>query len=370
MTMNSSNNLPMANLMLICTPDTEKRVWAIKNELVANLQQEVEFQKVDFKKFMDTSWNPKLLESVRDKHVYFYFDYESNYDDWTVNADVNSRYMFMRWILDTLARFGAKTINLIVPMFPFSRSDKAEKIWILNTQSRKPLYAPMVMQDLKWHGVDYVFTIDIHDTSIFSAYGANRRDPKWINIPHGWVIQEWLKKHGIYIPWEKLNFVIWSTDEWGTSKMKLVANDMWINNYFAFKARDFTVANKVDKLFISPGFAEIEGRDVVIYDDMIDTWWTLVKAIAEVWKFKPKSVTVVSTHWMFNGDAKAKLQNLYDEKKLEAIYITDSVYREDLPEFVKVLDTSSIFARQIARKYLGKSLDPNWSGYENDIQHN
>ena len=59
-----------------------------------------------------------------------------------------------------------------------------------------------------------------------------------------------------------------------------------------------------------------------------------------------------------------KSKNKYNDKSIEAIYITDSVYRENLPWFIHKIWTENIIARQIARKAEWKLLDPHWWGIE------
>ena len=347
------------NIMLIWAPDTQERVQKVQKILIENLEEEVSMQIVPFKKFSNSAWDPILPDSVRGKHVYVYVDVESEYNNLEMRADMNSRYMFARGILNDVKLYGAKTINVVFPMYPYARSDKWEKVWMEHTQKRKPIYAQMVAADMRNHGIDYLITLDIHNPATLSFYGGEKNDPIAINIPHSWVIQQWLKKHNL-----TNNFEIWSTDAGGTDKLQRLLEDMKVNGYVAFKSRDFAQANKVDKLFIYPWFAQITWKDIVVYDDMIDTAWTLETAVMEIQKHKPKSIIIISTHGLFNGAAIQKLQNLYDTKQIEAIYITDSVYRENLPEFIHVMWTENIIARQIARKAQGQLLDPNWGGIE------
>ncbi|MEI6672592.1 MAG: hypothetical protein WCL02_04560 [bacterium] len=55
---------------------------------------------------------------------------------------------------------------------------------------------------------------------------------------------------------------------------------------------------------------------------------------------------------MFNKDAIAKLTQLYNEKKFEHIYITNTIYRENYPDFVKIIDVAPIFANTIKNIFM------------------
>lgn len=349
------------NLIFIATPDTSDRVEKIQKSLTEILSEEVEMQTVPFSKFANTAWNVMIPESVRGKHVYVYADVESNYKAQELLADTNSRYMFIRGILNAARKFGAKTINIIFPMYAYSRSDKWEKIWTEHTEKRTAVYANVVESDMISDGVDYIFTIDIHNPTTLSQYKWWKNEPNAINIPHSRVIQQWLKKMWL-IEW----YEMWSTDEWWTNKLQKLLKDMKINWYIAFKARDNVKPNTVNDLFIQKWYAEITDKDIVIYDDMIDTAWTLVTAVDKLLVYKPKSITIIATHWLFNWPAIERLQKLYDEKKITWVCITNSVYREWLPSFINIMDTTDILARQIARKSQGKALDPNWWWVEKD----
>lgn len=356
---NQEKHTKKYNLMLVWTPDTEQRIKMIQTHLFDTLGEQVDVEIIPFKLFKDNSPDPELLQSARGKHVYVYADVESNYV--ASNAgylDPSSRYMFTRGILNILSNYWAKTINVIFPNYPYARSDKWEKIWAESTQKRKPLYAQIVASDMKAHGVDYVITLDIHNTATLALYWW---EWKWgvkpINIPHSWVIQKAVHMNNL----QDKDYEMGSTDEGGTTKIQKLAEDLSKNHYIAIKARDNRIANTVSKLEIYPWAAELTGKDIVVYDDMIDTWWTLVSAVEKLHIYSPHSIIVVASHGLFNWDAIQKLQKLYDDKKIEKVYITDSVYRENLPSCIEIIGTDEIIARQIARKAKWLSLDPNYT---------
>jgi len=95
---------------------------------------------------------------------------------------------------------------------------------------------------------------------------------------------------------------------------------------------------------------------------MLDTGGSLVKLIETLHRLGARSINVVITHGMFNGDAILKLKKLHDEGLFENIYISNTIYRdkEFYPDFVKVIDASKNFADPIKSIYLGQSINYNY----------
>ncbi|MEI8008603.1 MAG: hypothetical protein WCI00_04250 [bacterium] len=78
----------------------------------------------------------------------------------------------------------------------------------------------------------------------------------------------------------------------------------------------------------------------------------MIKLIEELYKKIPQSINIAITHGMFNRDAISKLTTLYKDKKFETIYVTNTIYRENYPEFVKIIDVAPIFADAIKKIFI------------------
>lgn len=353
-------------LVLMCTPDTQERVEKIKQHLVKVLGEDVPVFMHPFKKFENTAWKVALEKSVREKNVYIYSDVESNYPTGSVWSDTNSRYVLSRFIINATKNAWAKNINVIYPIYPNARSDKPEKSGKSLSRKKPPYWAAMVASDLKNAWVDYLFTLDIHNTAILSHFWTEKSPTKFLHIDHNWTVEE-----AVIRSWLK-DFEMWSTDLWWTDKIQITAEDYGSNHWVALKTRDLKSENKVKQLLIYKWFATLTDKDLLLYDDMIDTAWTLENAINILATYTPRSVTVVSTHWLFNWQAIQRLQALYDAWKIKEVYVTDSVYRENLPEFIKVISTDKIIAHNIILRSKKKPLeydrhDPeDYEKYSND----
>jgi phosphoribosylpyrophosphate synthetase len=104
---------------------------------------------------------------------------------------------------------------------------------------------------------------------------------------------------------------------------------------------------------------DIEWKDVLIHDDMLDTWWTMVTLLEKMLEKNPKSINLVITHWMFNKNAYSKLQEVIDKSNgiIKNIYISDSINKEWLPDYVKVIKSNKIITNVITNIFKWYSID-------------
>lgn len=146
-------------------------------------------------------------------------------------------------------------------------------------------------------------------------------------------------------------------DEWGLKKVSSISKDIGLDYLTVLKKRDYSNPNTVDEMFVH---GDVQWKNIIIHDDILDTWGSLIKLIEELNKRNPQSINVTITHGMFNKDSVAKLTKLYDEGKFENIYITNTIYREIYPPFVKIIDVAPIFADAIKNIFMWWSINYNF----------
>lgn len=333
--------------MLISTPDTYAKVDQIKQELSELLWYIPEHLTHEYNQFADTSCNVELADSVRGKTVFVYADCFS--DGWQWNLP--SKYMMYRWILNAATKNGAGQTNIIFPCYPYARSDRQDDSGANPHAKRVAVMAPMVLQDMIGHGVDNLITLDIHNPVVLSGHSDAKL--KTINLSYAWMMDYVIQQK------DKNNVEIGSTDLWWTKKIGTLAKQISLNNYIAYKERDNTKPNSVKQIFVEKAFAEITGKDIVIYDDMIDTGGTICEVVAKLQQYQPASISVVSPHGMFNGAALEKLGAYVQQWVIESVVVSDSITREQLPEWVTVLPAHKLFANTIASVLKWESIDYN-----------
>ena len=113
--------------------------------------------KINYMKFKNDNNFVQLLESVREKDVYLVQ---------TMRPPINERIMELLITIDAVKRSSAKNINVVLPYYPYSRSDKKD-------QPRIPITAKLVAEIIEAAGATRVITCDLHNPAIQAYFNIN-----------------------------------------------------------------------------------------------------------------------------------------------------------------------------------------------------
>jgi ribose-phosphate pyrophosphokinase len=242
-------------------------------------------------------------------------------------APTNDNLMELVVMIDAMRRASAGRITAVIPYFGYARQDRRVR------SARVPITAKVVADFLSNVGVDRVLTIDLHAEQIQGFF-----DVPVDNIFGTPVLLEDMRVRGLEDP------VVVSPDLGGVVRARATA-----------KALDDTDIAIVDKRRPRANVSEVmnligdvEGRDCVIVDDMIDTGGTLCKAAEALKQRGAKRVFAYATHAVFSGNAAENIAN----SVLDQVIITDSI---ELPQEmaatgkVTQLTLSSMLAEAIRR---------------------
>lgn len=283
----------------------------------------LEVGKIDSFKFKNDNNFVQFLETVREQDVYLIQ---------TVEPPVNERIMELLITIDAAKRASARRINVVLPYFPYSRSDKKD-------QPRVPISAKLMAQLIEAAGADRVITCDLHNSAI-QAYFNIQCD----RITAKFAIQKYLKAQGID------NIVIVAPDA-GSAKKSY--------GYSQFFNCDIALIDKrregnQDKAIANSIVGDIEGKTCVIFDDEVSTAGTLAEAARIIMSHGAKEVYACCTHGILCGPAIERIQ----ESPIKQLIITDTV---PLPEEkqidkIKVVSIAPLFAETIKRINEAKPL--------------
>ena len=231
--------------------------------------------------------------------------------------------------IDAAKRASARTINAVIPYFGWARQDRKDK-------PRVSIGAKLVADLLSTAGVNRVITMDLHADQIQGFFD--------VPVDH-------LYASGVLLPYLqslKLDeLVIASPDVGGSKRANTYAKYLGCPLVLCNKTR--ARANVVATMQI---IGDVEGKNVVIIDDMVDTAGTITKAADLMMEAGAKSVRACASHCVMSGPASDRVQ----ESALEEIVFTDSIPYTQRCAKVKQISVAEMFAETIRRVIENESI--------------
>lgn len=284
---------------------------------------ELERGKVESYKFANDNNFVQYKESVRDKDIYIVQ---------TTLPPVNERIMELLIMIDAAKRASAKRINVVLPYYFYSRSDKKD-------QPRVPVSAKLVQQIIEAAGADRVITCDLHNSAI-QAY---------FNIPCDRLTGQYLLQK--YFNDKKAEDIVVVATDAGSSK-KAYKYSRYFECPMALidKRRE---GNK-DKAVAASIIGEIKGKIALIFDDEVSTAGTMIEASHILKENGAKKIYAACTHGVLCGPAIERIE----KSPIEELIITNTIplTEEKKIEKIKVLSIAPLFAEAIKRINEGKPL--------------
>ena len=273
--------------------------------------------KINRMKFKNDNNFVQVLETVREQDVYLI---QSN------TPPVNERIMELLITIDAVKRASAKNINVVLPYYIYSRSDKKD-------QQRVPITAKLMAEIIEAAGATRVITCDLHNPAIqayFDKINCDRLSAERL-----------LEK---YFEDKKLdNKVIVATDA-GSSK-KAYKYSEFFNCPIAMldKRRD----GNNDKAIGTTIIGDVKGKNAIIFDDEIDTAGSMMETVRVLKEFGAEAVYAACTHGVLSGPAIERIEN----SPIEELIITNTIPlpKEKESKKIKVVSIAPLFAETIRR---------------------
>ncbi len=245
----------------------------------------------------------------------------------------NENLMELAFMVDAIKRASARRITAVIPYFGYARQDRRPR------SMRVPISAKVVANMLETVGVERLLTMDLHADQIQGFF-----DIPVDNIYASPVLLSDVKSKNYP------NLVVISPDVGGVVRARALAKQLGCDLAIIDKRRP--AANVSEVMHV---IGEIEGRNCVIMDDMIDTAGTLVKA-AEVLKERgAKSVYAYCTHPVFSGPAVERIS----KSQIDEVIITNTIPLSDAAKActkIRQLSVAFLFAETIRRISDGESV--------------
>ena len=276
---------------------------------------------LEVSRFSDGEFQPSFAESVRGATC---FIIQSTFPP-------SDNLMELLLAIDAAKRASANRVVAVIPYFGWARQDRKDR-------PRVSIGAKLVANMLKAAGTDAIMTCDLHADQIQGFFD--------------------LPVNHLYASYDFLHILEKMRDDFGDT-LTIAAPDMGgakrANSYAKYLHTPVVIchktrakANVVER--IQP-IGEVEGRDIVIIDDIIDTAGTLTAAANELMARGAHSVRAFATHAVLSGQAYERI----DDSALCEVYVTDTIpldpSRKQFQSKFRVVSMAATFARMIDRVY-------------------
>ncbi len=262
--------------------------------------------------FSDGEFQPSFEETVRGKDVFIVQS--------TVPPSDNLFELLL--LIDAAKRASARRVIAVIPYFGFARQDRKDK-------PRVSIGAKLVANLLTAAGVDRIMTMDLHADQIQGFFE--------VPVDH-------LFASTVFIPYVQSlslpNLVMAAPDTGGTKRANAYAKYLNCDLAICYKQRK--KANEIESMTV---IGEVEGKDIVLVDDICDTAGTLTKAADMMLERGASSVRAICTHAVLSGAAYERIE----KSGLRELIVTDTIpLRQSSPK-IKVISVANLFADVVTR---------------------
>lgn len=322
---NRQSRMRFGKMMLFCGSASDELAQEIAQHIAKKDGYEgFRLGRTNVTQFSNENIFVKLLESVRGRDVYFVQTHAS---------PIHEKIFEMLIMIDALKRDSAWRINLVVPYMTYTRSDKKD-------QPRVPISARLMANVIEVAGADRYITIDLHAGQIQGFF----------NIPGDALTAFHLLSNYVRTTFDLSNLVVVSTDLGFAKQGRNWAEALNVPLAFIEKRR-VDNAERPRALAI---IGEVEGKDVLLVDDEVNTAGSVVNAVTVLREAGVKDISFAFTHAFLSDIAYERLESL----NLKEIIFTNTLpipEKKRLPNMT-ILSVAEMLAEVIVRAHEGRSV--------------
>ncbi|MBU1487285.1 ribose-phosphate pyrophosphokinase [bacterium] len=270
--------------------------------------------------FSDGETRVSIDENVRGKDVFVVQP---------TSPPVNQSLMELLIMIDALRRASSASITAVIPYYGYARQDR-------KVAPRVPISAKLVANLITTSGVDRILTVDLHAGQIQGFF-----DIPVDNLFAASVIMDHFKEKAL------ADLCIVSPDAGGVERARATAKRLGAQIAIIDKRR-----TDPNMAWIMNVVGEVEGKNLIIIDDMIDTAGTLVKAAEALLAKGAKSIYASATHPVFSGEAINRIEN----SSLKEVVVTNTICLKKESKKIVSLSIAPLLGEAIRRIHQGESV--------------
>ena len=274
---------------------------------------------MNIQRFADGEFSVSYEESIRGRQVFLI---QSTYPS-------SDNLMELLLMIDAAKRASARSIVAVIPYFGWARQDRKDK-------PRVSIGAKLIADMLGAAGINRLITMDLHADQIQGFFD--------VPVDH-------LYASAIFTNYidtlDKENLVIATPDVGGTKRASSYAKYFGVPMVICYKLRK--KANEISEMQI---IGDVEGMDVLLVDDIVDTAGTITKAADLMMSHGARSVTAIASHAVMSDPASERV----DKSALSEMLFTDSIPYSKKCEKVTILSIADVFADSIRRVCNNESI--------------
>lgn len=253
----------------------------------------------------------------------------------SISPPTNDSLMEILIFIDCLKRASAKTITAVIPYYGYARQDRKDK-------GRTPITAKLIADMLSTAGANRVLTLDLHAKQIEGFFN--------IPVDHLTAVPVFVRK----LKQEDLgNYIVLSPDVGNVKTASRYADELGLDISIVHKKRLNGEQVEAEQII-----GDVEGKDILMFDDMISTAGTICSAAKLAVKKGAKNIRAFATHGLFVGQAFERLK----DSPINEITVTNSILLSDKDIVkssnlnIKVLTIDYLLGEAILRIYQNRSV--------------
>jgi len=245
----------------------------------------IKFGRVLIRKFACNEKYIRILDEVKGKIIYIYQASSKNPDETLMETFL---------IAEAAKENGATKVILISPLLLYSRQDKKT-----SPEKKEPISAKLLAKLYQASGIDKIITCHLHDEKILNFYKI-----KILNLKTYHLFAKELKR----VVKKGENWQVIAPDEGAKKEAKRLAILLGNLKVSFLKKQRENPAKKTNLISSLKFHGNVQGKNIIIFDDMVDTGETVIQAKKQLVFWGAKKIILAATHPILSGNAKEKLE--------------------------------------------------------------